>query len=126
MKNSIAIITDDILFSKLLESLIKKKVNNSSIITCQSLQEIDTMIVSTSCKLILLDSHLEGISSIEIIHYLRQKKHVLSPIWFFAEIQTDEYIYKSYDLGANRTIKKPFDPLVLILEIAALFSQQNK
>ncbi|HEY6913987.1 MAG TPA: hypothetical protein VI413_04865, partial [Paludibacter sp.] len=62
---------------------------------------------------------LSNLSSIELIQHIRMKKRILSPIWFFPEIQTEKYILKAKEMGVNKFITKPFDPYVVIDEITA-------
>jgi DNA-binding NarL/FixJ family response regulator len=123
MKSSVAIISDDILFDNLLSPLIKQRINDVEIPVCRNYIDINAKVESTQCDLIILDGGISHVSSIELIRYLRIKKQVVAPIWFFAEIQNSEYFQKAMELGANRIIKRPFDPKVIAHEIGLIFNK---
>jgi len=122
MKSTLAIISDDILYSNLFIPLLKKELPDLHIYICRSFQEIKDKIDHVSCDLILIDGGLTTSSSLEIIHFIRNKKLVVAPIWFFPEIITTEYIHKSKEMGATKIINKPFDPYVITNEIASLIN----
>jgi DNA-binding response OmpR family regulator len=124
MNYSISIITDDIVFSNLLIPLLKRELPDVKIQICNSYQEINNHFSYSSCDFILIDGGISSISSIEIIQYLRTVKRIIAPIWFFPEITTNEYIYKSIQMGASKIINKPFNPFLIIDEIA--LSYQTK
>jgi len=116
-KFSIAFITDDIVFSNLISIPLKRELTDINIIICKSVSEINEQIKSHICDLILLDGNFASVSSIEIIEYLRKDKLIISPIWFFTEINTKEYIHKSILMGANKIFNKPFDPYSIVNDI---------
>jgi DNA-binding NtrC family response regulator len=119
MKYSISLITDDIVFSNLLMPLLKRQIPDLQIQICNSYQEINNHFIKSNCDFILIDGGISSISSIEIIQYLRTIKLVVAPIWFFPEIVTSEYIYKSIQMGASKIINKPFDPYLIVGEIVS-------
>lgn len=110
MKRIIVIISSDKLFPQLFETLLFRKIKDLEIITCKSMQEIDQKLAPSVVDLILLDSILNNTSSFEVMRYIRMEKFITSPIYFFPEIQTENYTYKSYVMGINLIINKPFDP----------------
>jgi DNA-binding response OmpR family regulator len=122
MERVIVIITDDIVFSHLLSSLLYIRLNNVIVKTCETYQDIDTQIDASTIALNLIDGQISTLSSIEAIRYLRTKKSIVTPIWFFPEIVNEAYIYKIKEMGANRTIYRPFDPYVIVTEIESLLS----
>lgn len=119
MKINIAIISDDILFWNLFIPLLNRKIPDVNILVCGTYREIDKKTEKINLDLIIVDGGLSNLSSIELIQYIRMKKRVLSPIWFFPEIQTEKYILKAKEMGVNKFIMKPFDPYVVIDEITA-------
>lgn len=123
MKPSVAIISDDILFDNLLSPLIRQRINDVEITVCRNYIDINTKVENTQCDLIILDGGISHVSSIELIRYLRVKKQLVAPIWFFAEIQNPEYLQKAMELGASRIIKKPFDPNVIAHEVGLIFNK---
>lgn len=125
MQTIIFIITDNIIFWNLLKPLITRKMPRANVQVCQTYEEINSKIDSRNCDLILLDGGITSFSSIEAIQYLRMKRQILAPIWFFPEIQTDQYIHESKVMGVNQIIHKPFDPYVISTEISNLFIKQS-
>lgn len=123
MKSTIAIITNDILFSDLFVILLKRSIPELEILTCASYKEIDEKTKTSSCELILVDGGLTGISSIELIQYIRMTKHILAPVWFFPEIRTPMYIQKAKETGVNKLIYKPFDPYLIVDEITSILKK---
>jgi len=125
MKPTIVIITDDVLFVKLVESLLTRKIADLQIVLCASHQDLNEKFHDESCRLIIVDGGMSGLSSIEMLQYIRLKKHIVTPIWFFPEIQTVAYIQKSIEMGASRIIKKPFDPHKVTAEITFLLFKKS-
>ena len=123
MKSTIAIITNDILFSSLFVPLLKRNIPEVEILICGNYKEIDKKSENTSCELILVDGGLSGLSCIEVIQYLRMSKHILSPVWLFPEIYTPVYIQKAKETGVNKFISKPFDPYSIVEEITSIFTK---
>jgi DNA-binding response OmpR family regulator len=119
MKINITIISDDILFWNLFIPLLNRNIPNVQILVCSTYSEIDKKTEKTNCDLIIVDGGLSNLSSIELIQYIRMKKRILAPIWFFPEILTEAYILKAKEMGVNKFITKPFDPYVVIDEITA-------
>ena len=124
MKTNIIIISDDLLFGKIIIPLLNLNIDHLEIDVCTSVQEITTKLDKESCDLVLVDGGMTNMSSLEVIQFLRLKKNVVKPIWFFPEIQTQPYLYKAYEMGANRIINKPFDPYWVVNEIALLIDKQ--
>lgn len=123
MDKGIAIVSDDLIFYKLFETPLLRKIPDLTLISCQSYQDIDATFRGADMQLILLDDFKASISSIEIIRHLRTNLKSVAPIWFFPEIKTNAYAYKSYEMGASKLIYRPFDPLRMTKEIAAIFNR---
>lgn len=122
MERIILIITDDIVFSHLLSSLLYIRLDNAAIKTCDTYQDIDNQVDNSVISLVIIDGKISTLSSIEVIRYLRMKKGLIMPVWFFPEIVNESYIYKVKEMGANRIIYRPFDPYVIVTEIESVLS----
>lgn len=125
MNSSIAIISDDVLFWNLFIPLLNRKKPDTKIFVCETYEEINTKVEVGSCDLIIVDGGISSLSSIEVIHFIRTTKKILNPVWFFPEIITDEYIYKSLSMGVTKILNKPFDPYVVVDEIISLLSKKK-
>lgn len=123
MKPTIGIITNDVLFENFFIPLLKTKANDIQILVCHEDHSAKDKIDKTICDIILLDGGITGISGIEVLRRLRTKDQVVSPIWYFSEIQTELYEHKAMSMGASRIINKPFDPIQIVDE---LLSALNK
>lgn len=121
MERVIVIITDDIVFSHLFSSLLYIRLDNVAVKTCETYQDIDNHIDNSTIALILIDGKISTLSSIEVTRYLRMKKELVTPVWFFPEIANEAYIYKVKEMGATRIIYRPLDPYAIVSEIESLF-----
>lgn len=122
MNKTIVIMSNDILFTQLFETLLYRKIKGVKIVVCKSIQEIKEKVLVDSASLGLLDSILNGISSLEVIRYLRMERHIVSPLFYFSDIQIEAYTYKAYEMGASRIIHRPFDPNVITDQIVELIN----
>lgn len=57
--------------------------------------------------LIIVDINMPGVSGIEIIKYIRQRRNSQTPIMVLSGNVEDDMITKSFDLGINDYMKKP-------------------
>jgi CheY-like chemotaxis protein len=73
-------------------------------------------------QLIIIDARISGISPIDLLNQLRVDLRFTMPIWFVTQIGADLYLEKIMDVGANRIIFIPFDPLKLANEIVELIN----
>jgi len=112
------IVSNDILFPQLFDTLLYRKIKGVNIVVCKSIQDIIDKVPPHSSNLGILDSTLNGVPSLEVIRYLRMERHVVTPLFYFADIQTEAYTYKAYEMGASKIIHKPFDPNIITDEIA--------
>lgn len=119
MNTKIAIVTDVSLFYNIFRPLLEKQNTNVLVDICSTIDEIDKKIDLETYNLILVDGGMSHMSCFEAIQHIRLSKQAAVPIWFFPEIQTEEYIIKSRILGVSRIIQKPFDPLKVSKEIFA-------
>jgi len=121
----IAIISEDIIFTKLLETFLKIKIPESLIIHYSSFLEIKEKIDNANFDLILVDGIMAGVASFEIINYLRLSKKIISPIYFFSEVHLDYFKIKAYEIGVNYYYEKPFDHHAVIDDIVTNLVQSN-
>lgn len=126
VKKTIVIISSNRLFPLLFETLLFRKIDNLELIICNSIEDIDQKVNSLTVNLTLMDSILNSTPSFEVMRYLRMEKRLTSPIFFFPEIRTDFYAYKSYVMGASLLINKPFDPYKVTEEIADSLNENDK
>ncbi len=94
-----------------------------SIIKCDNYLRIDEIMDGSLIRLVFIDGNISTLSSIEVTRYLRIYKKIFAPIWFFAEIVTESYIYKVNEMGATRIIYKPFDPYEIFKEFDVIFEK---
>jgi DNA-binding response OmpR family regulator len=113
----IAIITENIIFIKLLKSLLDRKIPDSHITHFSSFPDIKEQINQANFDLILVDGIISGVASFEIINYLRHEKKVISPVYYFSEARQDYIRVKAYEIGVNYYYEKPFDPHKVTNEI---------
>lgn len=118
IKRNILIISNDILFPCLFETLLYRKISNLKIFIAKSIKDVDEMTADYKADITLLDSILDSVTSFEVMRHLRMDKQVKTPIFFFPDTKIEPYIYKSYVMGASRIIQKPFDPYIITDEIA--------
>ncbi len=123
MNQTILIISDDIIFSQLFTTYIEKERMDISIIKCDNYLRIDEIMDGSLIRLVFIDGNISTLSSIEVTRYLRIYKKIFAPIWFFAEIVTESYIYKVNEMGATRIIYKPFDPYEIFKEFDVIFEK---
>lgn len=127
MKQTIAIITEDNVFSKVVEPLLTKQYQDLTVITCQSDEDITELILSASnVKLVLLDGNLKNMSCFKIIQELSRKTIFDSRLWFFPAIKNKIDIYRSQAMGVNRVITKPFSRHELSDDIESLLTLSLK
>jgi len=125
MKPTIVIVSDDLLFWNLFTYSLSVKTLNLQIYICKSFDEVIENESYKDSILIIVDGGFSDMSSITVIQFLRMQKRTVSPIWFFPEIQTKEYLYKSQQIGVSRIILKPFDPILISEEIILLLTKQT-
>jgi len=125
MKQTIAIITEDIIFAKVVEPLISKGSQDIRVVVCQSEEEVEEMLSSFNCQLVLLDGALKHMCCCKIIQCLSRKALFHFRIWFFPDAICKDYKHKLQALGVNRVIGKSFNQQKLNNEIASLLVSTN-
>jgi len=110
----IFIFTNDNVFFLLLENFIKSIDNN---IICNKLLQQNELIDKGEASLIIVDGKMMQVSPISLIYELRYRHKIVTPIWIFNEIQTQTYIDKVIEVGANKIIDKPFNPFEIAKDV---------
>ena len=110
MHTKILIVTNDNVLYLLLKTFIESSGN---LVMCEKIsdhQQLGKEDTDTSLKLIIVDGKMVDVSSIELIYRMRYEYMILCNIWFLNEIQSEVYLNKALEVGANRIINKPIDP----------------
>jgi DNA-binding response OmpR family regulator len=115
----IAIISENLIFTKLIDSHLKRKLPECLITRFSSFTAIKEKIRRSAFELIMVDGIISGMASFEIINYLRSRKKVICPICFFSDAPNDFFKIKANKKGVNYHYRKPFDALTVTNEIAA-------
>lgn len=121
----IAIISENLIFSKLLDSYLKRKIPECMITWFSSFALIREKIRRNDFDMIMVDGFLSGVESFEIIDFLRRKKRISCPICFFSDAYDDYLKIKANKNGINYHFRKPFDAHTVTNEIASYLMQSN-
>jgi DNA-binding response OmpR family regulator len=114
----IAIISENLIFTKLLDSHLKRKLPECLITPFSSFSAIKEKIRRSDFRMIMVDGMISGVASFEIINYLRTRKKVNCPICFFSDVPNDYFKIRAKK-GVNYHYRKPFDAGRVTNEIAA-------
>jgi two-component system, OmpR family, response regulator VicR len=66
---------------------------------------------------LLTDLHMPGVTGLDLIEYVRNDLKLNIPIIMLTRVGSEEIILKSFELGADDYITKPFSPTELSLRI---------
>lgn len=120
MTHKIQIFSNDNVFFLLLKAYIEAL---NADFECEKVQNFRTFNQQTNqqanqqTSLMLVDGKMSDISAIELVYLLRYEHKVMTPIWFFSEVNKQAYLTKALEVGVNRIFQKPFDPIALSNEI---------
>jgi len=78
--------------------------------------EAVTNILNSTHDLYILDINVPGFDGHKVLEFIR-KEHDALPVIMISALSNIENIHKSYDLGCNDYLKKPFDIEELFLRI---------
>lgn len=70
--------------------------------------------------LILTDIMMPFVSGLEVVSFVRDKLNLGSPIIVFSSAGQEEMVLKSFNLGANDFMSKPFSPNELVIRVKRL------
>jgi len=124
--HQIAIISENLIFTKLLDSHLKRKLPECLITPFSSFTAIKEKIRRSAFEMIMVDGFISGMASFEIINYLRCEKKVICPICFFSDAPGDYFKIIATKKSVNYHYRKPFDAHTVTKEIATyLVPSQN-
>jgi len=110
----IFLLEDDYALNKIIKSSLESK--GFLVESVLDGYQAATSILNTKCDLYILDLNVMGFDGHDILTLIRQKDIVTPVIMISSEIGI-ESLKKSYDLGCNEYIKKPFEFEELMLRI---------
>lgn len=115
--HQIAIISENLIFSKLIDSHLKRKFPECSIARFSTFPVIKEKLRRSHFDLIMVDGIISGMAGFEIINYLRRRKRIICPICFFSDAPNDYTYIKANKIGVNYHYRKPFDAHMVTNEI---------
>ncbi len=107
---TIVIISEDYIFYKLFEPVLKNKIADCNILHYSSFDEVKLQINNSKCDLIIADGVMSGVASFEIINYLRLEQRIIVPIFFISEVNIDYFRTKAFEAGVSIYYDKPINP----------------
>lgn len=107
---TIIIISEDYIFYKLFEPVLKNKIADCKIVYFNSFEQVKTQIDKNKCDLIVADGVMSGVASFEIINYLRLEKRIIVPIFFISEVNIEYFKTKAFESGVSVYYNKPINP----------------
>jgi DNA-binding response OmpR family regulator len=119
------VISDSPTFYLLIEKFVKLSYSNIQLQVWDSLPMIHESLNKQPSDLIILDGIFTQNSSIDLMYTIRFNLRIITPIWFFSVIETPEFLLKAREVGANRIIERPFDPIEIAAEICHYLKQKN-
>lgn len=118
----LALISENIIFTKIIVSFLKRKDPEFSIVHFSSFAEVKKKMGGEIFDGIIVDGIISGVASFEVINYLRLQKNFVCPIYFFSEVHADYFKSKAYEAGVNYYYEKPFDPHIVTQDIVSSLS----
>ncbi len=121
----IEVLSDSATFYPLIERFVKRLLPETRVRLWDRLPTIYESLNKEPSELIIVDGVFTQNSAIDLIHSIRFKMKVYTPIWFFTVVETPDFLLKAREVGANRIIERPFDPIEIATEIC-LYLKQKK
>lgn len=121
----IEIISDSATFYLLIERFVKVLYPSIQIRVWDQLSSIYESLNKQPSDLIIVDGNFTQSAAIDLIYSLRFKLKIYTPIWFFSVVETPEFLHKALEVGANRIIERPFDPIETAAEICNYLKQKT-
>tara|TARA_A100001388_G_scaffold47272_1_gene31181 strand:+ start:73 stop:759 length:687 start_codon:yes stop_codon:yes gene_type:complete len=118
-KPHILCVDDDDKIRELLKVFLRK--NNFYVSTAQNVDEANKLLNLFSFDIIVLDIMMPKISGTEFLNNFR-KENVNTPVIMLTANSQLNIKTKSYNLGCDDYLSKPFEPLELILRIKKLLN----
>lgn len=123
----IGIISDNPLFYSSLEIMINYYFNRAQIKIYKSLNELKDTVITTNFDIFLVDDIVRDAALLESVSYLRQTRNETCTIMYFG-VDVHDMKTKAFRRGVNYFYNKPFDPRMVIYELASnwVSISQNK
>ena len=118
-KPHILCVDDDDKIRELLKVFLRK--NNFYVSTAQNVDKANRLLNLFSFEIIVLDIMMPNISGTEFLNNFR-KENVNTPVIMLTANSQLNIKTKSYNLGCDDYLSKPFEPLELILRIKKLLN----
>lgn len=125
-ENNIEIIffSCDLVLIQIVNRLFDKFISGYSYTTYDSFIDSNSIDNSDSPKLILVDDHIIGTSSYELMSYLRLNRKIYSPIVYLGVHEHDN-AKRALAIGANYFIAKPFNPDEVVHLFKTILNKNN-
>ncbi|TRX62376.1 response regulator [Carboxylicivirga sp. M1479] len=117
---TVHIISEDQVFITIIHRLLINRFGKVKYTKSRSFNEVKLMSENSVYDVILLDKFIAGTAPFELLSFLRNKKNILTPIFYFTINELDEV--RALEVGANKVIIKPFVPSDLMDEVQLLNS----
>jgi len=117
---NILLLEDDPTLSETIQYLLLKE--NHCVDAAYSIEEAEILSFNNSYDLYLLDINLPDGNGIELLSSLRFAEDP-TPTIFITALTDISSMIKGFELGAIDYIKKPFDPIELLIRIQAKFQK---
>lgn len=117
-RKRVLIVDDDRAITALLVALFGMK-------GYEPLSEADVLVAKKRLQtepfdLIILDLNLWHGNGLDLLDYLRQGLHLTVPVIILSAMHQESILIRSFELGANDYIVKPFDPADLLKRVGLL------
>lgn len=120
------LIIDD---SPLICSIIKEAVKKHSDFDCITSHEADSVLdklYEHKPDIVVIDVEIPGLNGFEIVHHIRENKlWEALPIILLAGKSMEAGIAEAYECGADDLIRKPFEPVELVLKIKSILRRMS-
>lgn len=118
----ILLLEDDQILSDSLADFLERQ--DYDVDLALSMQEAENLTFSNTYDLYLLDINLPDGSGLDLLKALRHAEDT-TPTIFITALSDMDTLSKSFKLGAMDYIKKPFNPMELLIRIDAKFVQDK-
>jgi len=123
MKKKILLLEDDTLLGQTVKELLEYE--NYDVTLVEDGEEASEATFDTKFDLYVFDINVPEINGLELLEALRNAEDT-TPTIFISALVDLETISKSFSLGAQDYIKKPFEPEELLIRINAKLASQQK
>jgi len=114
----ILICDDDIIMLNAIKAKLTEE--GYSITIARDGQEAIDIIDSTAFDLIITDMHMPHVTGMEIVDFVKNEKHLNTPVIVLTKDVLDDTMEDAYELGVDDYINKPIKPNILLIKIKQL------